>query len=84
MTYTPGNCSIRSLGSIPIGSIRCIKRSAQLACAYTAAQAAEKGSLDWAGSLTVIKSKNIGKPLKYGFFFVKFLLLRVVCVVIVI
>lgn len=36
------------------------------------------------GSLTVIKSKNIGKPLKYGFFFVKFLLLRVVCVVIVI
>lgn len=36
------------------------------------------------GSLTVIKSKNIGKPLKYGFFFVKFLLLRVVCVVIMI
>lgn len=37
-----------------------------------------------AGSLTVIKSKNIGKPLKYGFFFVKFLFLYVVCVVIMI
>lgn len=36
------------------------------------------------GSLTVIKSKNIGKPLKYGFFFVKFLFLYVVCVVIMI
>ena len=36
------------------------------------------------GSLTVIKSKNIGKPLKYGFLFVKFLFLYVVCVVIMI
>ena len=39
---------------------------------------------DLLGSLTVIKSKNIGKPLKYGFLFVKFLFLYVVCVVIMI
>ena len=42
------------------------------------------GKDDAVGSLTVIKSKNIGKPLKYGFFFVKFLFLYVVCVVIMI
>ena len=45
---------------------------------------AGKSTLVDAGSLTVIKSKNIGKPLKYGFFFVKFLFLYVVCVVIMI
>ena len=45
----------------------------------------EKTTFIWmTGSLTVIKSKNIGKPLKYGFLFVKFLFLYVVCVVIMI